>query len=158
MTATVGRPSGLRSRLRQSGQLIPLFALSIFVLMGMMALVIDVSWYWSNTLRVQRAADAAALAGAVWLPGNVPSAYSAARTEATKNGYTGGGAITVSPIQDSQAPGGTNPRQLDVTVTAQVNTFFMRVFGINSVTATRSSKAEYIQPVPMGSPLNYYGV
>jgi hypothetical protein len=34
----------------------------------------------------------------------------------------------------------------------------MRVFGISSITATRSSKAEYIQPVPMGSPLNYYGV
>ncbi len=66
--------------------------------------------------------------------------------------------MTVTPMQDSLVPGGTNPRQLDVTVSAPVNTFFMRIFGITSVTATRTSKAEYVQPVPMGSPLNYYGV
>ena len=147
-----------RARIRQGGQLIPFFALSIFVLLGMMAIVIDVSWYWSNTLKVQRAADAAALAGAVWLPGNVPVAYSTARQEATKNGYTTGSGITVTPIQNSLTSGGTNPNELDVTVTAPVNTFFMRVFGFTSITATRASKAEYIQPVPMGSPLNYYGV
>ncbi len=145
-------------RFGQAGQLIPLFALGIFVLMGMMAIVIDVSWYWSNTLKVQRAADAAALAGAVWLPGNTANAYSTARQEASKNGYTTGGGVTVTPIQDSLTPGGTNPNQLDVTVSAPVNTFFARVFGFTTITATRASKAEYIQPVPMGSPLNYYGV
>ena len=158
MRDEVRRASRLRGRLRKAGQMIPLFALSIFVLMGMMALVIDVSWYWSNTLRIQRAADAAALAGAVWLPGDVTSAYSTARQEATKNGYTGGGGVTVTPIQDSLAPGGTDPRQLNVTVTAPVNTFFMRIFGLPTLNATRTSKAEFVQPVPMGSPLNYYGI
>jgi len=143
---------------RARGQVLPLLALSMFVLVGIMAVVIDVSWYWSNTLRVQRAADAAALAGAVWLPGDVPKAYSTARQEATKNGYTAGSGITVTPIQDSQAVAGGNPNQLDVTVSAPVGTFFMRVFGITNITATRSSKAEYVQAVPMGSPLNYYGV
>ena len=34
----------------------------------------------------------------------------------------------------------------------------MRVFGITSIPATRSSKAEFVLPVPMGSPQNYYGV
>ncbi len=70
---------------------------------------------------------------------------------------TAGGA-TVTPIQDSLAVDGGNPRQLDVTITAPVPTFFMRVFGINSINATRSAKAEYVLPVPMGSPQNYYGV
>lgn len=147
-----------RGRFGSAGQMIPIFALSIFVLMGMMAIVIDVSWYWSNTLRVQRAADAAALAGAVWLPGNVTNAYDTARQEAKKNGYTTGGGVTVTPIQDSQAPGGTDPRQLNVTVTAPVNTFFMRLFGLPQMMATRTSKAEFVQPVPMGSPLAYYGI
>jgi hypothetical protein len=32
------------------------------------------------------------------------------------------------------------------------------VFGINSLTATRTGKAEFVLPVPMGSPQNYYGV
>jgi Flp pilus assembly protein TadG len=158
MNDDVRRAARSRSRLRGAGQMIPLFALSIFVLMGMTAVVIDLSWYWSNTLRVQRAADAAALAGAVWLPGDVTTAYSTALQEATKNGYTTGGGVTVTPIQDSQAPGGTDPRQLNVTVSAQVNTFFMRVFGLPSIMASRTSKAEFVQPVPMGSPLAYYGI
>jgi hypothetical protein len=126
-----------------------MFAGAIFVLLLMMALVIDVSWYWANTLRVQRAADAAAMAGAVWLPGDVAKATSSAQTEATKNGYSSG----VTPTQD-----GVDPHQLDVTITTPVPTFFMRVMGVQSITATRTSKAVYVQKLPMGSPLAYYGV
>ena len=59
----------------------------------------------------------------------------------------------VTPTQDSN-----NPRQLDVTISTPVQTFFARVLGINSFNATRSAKAIYVQPVPMGSPLAYYGV
>ena len=39
--------------------------MSIIVFVGLCAIVIDVSWYWANSLRMQRAADAAALAGVV---------------------------------------------------------------------------------------------
>ena len=45
-----------------------------------------------------------------------------------------------------------------MTISAPVGTFFMRIFGIPSLTAVRSSKAEFVLPVPMGSPENYYGV
>ena len=144
---------------RQRGQVLVVFAASIFLFVAILAVVIDVSWYWANNLRVQRAADAAALAGVVWLPGAQGSAYTAARDEATKNGYTGGvGGVIVSPQQDSVVNPGGDPRQLDVTVSAPVNTFFMRLFGINQITARRTGKAIYVQPVPMGSPQNYYGV
>ena len=84
-------------RLAARGQMLVLFVLSIFVLTGIIAIVVDVSWYWANTLRVQRAADAAALAGVVWLPGNPATAYSTAMDEATKNGYDDGVAGVVSP-------------------------------------------------------------
>ncbi len=50
------------------------------------------------------------------------------------------------------------PTQMDVTVSAPVPTFFMRIFGINTIDATRSAKALIQLPVPMGSPLNYYGI
>jgi Flp pilus assembly protein TadG len=150
-------PGAARSRKRQNGQILVIFVGGLIALIGIVAVVVDVSWYWANTLRVQRAADAAALAGAVYLPGNVSNAYAYAAIEATKNGYTTGGGTTVVPLQDT-ANGGTDPRQLDVTISAPVQTFFMRVFGINSITATRTSKAIYVQPVPMGSPENYYGV
>ncbi len=145
------------------GQVLVIFVMSAFVFVGMCAVVLDVAWYWANTLRVQRAADAAALAGAVLLPGDVSNAVLRARAEAAKNGYTAGGGVVVTPCSDANLPlgctgGGGNDRQLNVTVTAPVPTYFMRLFGINSINATRSSKGEYVLPVPMGSPENYYGV
>ncbi len=149
-----GRDADARPRSRASGQLLVLFAVSIVVLTGITAIVVDVSWYWANTLRVQRAADAAALAGAVWLPGQPVTAFSTARAEAVKNGYTNGvGSVVITPTQDS-----VDPRELDVSVSAPVNTFFMRVFGINTITARRTATAIFVQPVPMGSPQAYYGV
>ncbi|GEM_PF-1184675 len=148
------RLATIRATARGRGQMLVLFVVSIFVLTGITAVVVDISWYWANTLRVQRAADAAALAGVVWLPGAPGSAYSTAATTATQNGYTDGvNGVTVYAIKDS-----LNSRRLFVTVTAPVNTFFMKIFGIQSLTASRTSKAEYVLPVPMGSPENYYGV
>jgi hypothetical protein len=145
--------SGHARRRRSGGQVIVMFAGGLVFFIGLMAIVIDVSWYWANTLRVQRAADAAALAGAVYLPGDLTSAKLYAANEATKNGYTAGGGVVVNPVQDIN-----DPRQLDVTVSAPVGTFFMRVFGLPTITASRTAKAVYVQPVPMGSPENYYGI
>ena len=78
----------IRGRERSRGQVLVIFALSAFVFVGMCAVVVDVAWYWANLLRVQRAADSAALAGAVLLPGDVPNAVLRAKAEATKNGFT----------------------------------------------------------------------
>lgn len=152
--ARTTRATDSRRRHASRGQVLVIFAGALVTLLSISAVVIDVSWYWANTLRVQRAADAAALAGVVDLPGNIPGAKTAAVTAAEQNGYTNGaGGVTVTPTQDA-----SNDRQLDVTVTAPVGTFFMRLVGINSITATRASKALYVLPVPMGSPLNYLGV
>jgi len=151
-------PGRTRSRLRQRGQVLAIFAGATILFIGILAVVIDVSWYWANSLRVQRAADAAALAGAVWLPGNVGNAQNAAYDEATKDGYTSGSGVTITAQQDSAVVAAGNPDQLDVSVSAPVKTFFMRLFGINTITATRSSKAVYVLPVPMGSPQAYYGI
>jgi Flp pilus assembly protein TadG len=151
-------------RERSRGQVLVIFAGAAFVLFGLSALVIDVSWYWANTLRVQRAADAAALAGVVSLPGNVSGAQTAAQNAAVANGYSVTQACQSDGATPKNVPGicsnpdPENNRQLDVTVSADVGTFFMRLFGINKITATRSSKAQYVVPVPMGSPQNYYGV
>ncbi len=142
-------------RQRSRGQVLVIFAGAIFLMMMLMAIVIDVSWYWVNSLRAQRAADAAALAGAVMLPQQVPSAYTLARQEATKNGFTQGvnGVTEVFPQQDNG-----NPRRLNVRIQARIGTFFMRVIGIPQIPIIRYSTAEFTPPVPMGSPQNYYGV
>ncbi len=138
---------------RERGQVLALFALSLFVITGMVAIVIDISWFWSSALKVQRAADAAALAGVIYLPGDPSSAYTTARAEAAKNGYADGGTTHVATVQNAN-----NPRQLDVTISTPVETFFARLFGMNQITVTETSKAEYSLPVPMGSPQSYLGI
>ena len=145
------------ARRRQRGQVLAIFAVATIVFVGILAVVVDVSFYWASSLKVQRAADAAALAGVVWLPGDVAHGIAAANAAAAENGFPDGGTIDVTPNQDSQVVSNGNPRQMDVTITAPVNTFFMRMFGITKIQATRTSKAVYVLPVPMGSPLNYYG-
>jgi Putative Flp pilus-assembly TadE/G-like len=165
-TGCADRPSAAQAsrRGRGKGQVLVIFVASIFVLLGISAIVVDISWYWANSLRVQRAADAAALAGVVDLPGNVAQAKLDAATAAGQNGY---GGLTVScTASDTPTtspgicayPDAANDRQLDVSMNIPVNTFFMRVFGISSIAAARVSKARYELPVPMGSPLAYYGV
>ena len=79
-------PQARPSQRRKNGQVLVIFVGALIALIGIVAVVVDVSWYWASSLRVQRAADAAALAGAVYLPSDTTSAYLYARDEATKNG------------------------------------------------------------------------
>ena len=67
---------------RERGQVLVIFAGAMIALVALCAVVVDVVWYWTSNLRMQRAADAAALAGVVWLPGNQLKASSVARDEA----------------------------------------------------------------------------
>ena len=138
----------------ERGQALVLFVLLSLVLIGSVAIVTDVSWLWYGNQRMQRAADAAALAGAIYLPGDPAKAYSTARDEATKNGFTSGvNGVTVTPLQDT-----VNKRRLNVTVTGSVGAFFAQSLGISSFASSATGRAEYYLPVPMGSPENYYGV
>ena len=153
-TSPVARPTTAQRRSASRGQVVVIFAGAMLLFAMLSAAVIDLSWYWTNNLRMQRAADAAAQAGAVWLPADVPKAYATARAEAVKNGYTDGtGGFTVTPVQDT-----VNPRRLHVTIAGPIGTYFARIVGINSFAAKRDARAEFTLPVPMGSPENYYGV
>ena len=97
---------------RSRGQVMVIFVAAILTFVGLCAIVVDVSWYWANTLRAQRAADAAALAGAVYLPVDSGSAFAEAQKAAVRNGYTNGvGGVKVIPFVDAD-----DPRQLDVRV------------------------------------------
>ena len=157
-SAASPNPDTIRpARRRQRGQVLAIFAVATIVFVGILAVVVDVSWYWASSLRVQRAADAASLAGVVWLPGDVTRGVAAADAAAAQNGYATGVGVTISANQDSQVTTGGNPNQMDVTISAPVNTFFMRMFGITKIQSTRTSHAVYVLPVPMGSPQNYFG-
>jgi hypothetical protein len=135
-------------------QALILVALLLTSLVGFMGMVVDVAWFQLNLVRVQRAADAGALAGSVYLPGNVPGAITAAKLATAQNGFTD----TVNGVVVTAGQDPVNTQLLNVTVTSPVRTWFMRVFGINSISSNRNARAEFILPVPMGSPQNYYGV
>ena len=144
---------------KSAGQVLVLFALTSVMIIGMVAIVIDVAWFWANEQSMQKAADAGALAGAVYLPGNVSQAYTSAIAEAKKNGYVSGtNGVVVTPAQDV-----TNKRRLKVTISGPVQAYFAQVFCAlttctKQISETVSGTAEFTLPVPMGSPQNYYGV
>lgn len=150
----------LRERLDEKGVALPFVALMITVLIGMTALAVDLGWLYLNGSRVQRGADAAALAAVVHLPHNTAGVNSNTISGANANGWdvgslngtpvTGGGPDVAAwrPLSDNR---------LEVTLTAEVPTFFMRVFGMDEVTISRRATAEYIKPVPMGSPSSCFG-
>ncbi len=138
----------------QRGQVLPIFAVMAVVILGGAALLTDAAWWWVNQQRMQRAADAGALAGAIYLPGDRPTAFAKARAESAKNGFTdGAGGVVVTPRVDP-----TDPRRLIVDIDGPVSTNFAKVFSMDSVDASAVGAATYVLPVPMGSPQSYYGV
>jgi hypothetical protein len=81
----------------ERGQAIVLMTLSLVVIMGMAALVLDVGNWFHTKRRLQGTADAAALAGAQLLPNDSSGAQSQALAYANKNGGDVAGAnITVT--------------------------------------------------------------
>lgn len=146
------RTIGNRRSRDSSGYVALLTAMAIVVLFGMAAFAVDVGNWYVTTKRVQRAADAGALAGVPSLPGNPQGAYDIAREYTAVNGYDDAEADTeVVTGLDGQ------PTRLRVTVSSTVENVFGTLLGIPTTTITRSAVADYAGPVPMGSPCNAYG-
>ena len=145
-------PAAIERGGRAGGQIIVMFALSIMLLFGILALVIDVGAMWNESLHVQLAAEAAALAGVPYMPGDFATATTKAQAEATKNGYTTGSGTTVSTAVDAESN-----RRLDVTITRTYSDLLPRPVRHADGTVTRTATGEYTLPVPMGSPLSVYG-
>lgn len=150
----------LSDRLDDRGIALPFVAIMLVLLMGMTALAVDLGWLYLNGSRVQRGADAAALAGVVYLPGDLPEVSVQSVNGANANGWN------VGSINGNPVPGGgpdilewrdLSENRLEVRLTATVPTFFLRVFGMDEVTISRRATAEYIKPVPIGSPFPTFG-
>lgn len=146
-----GDGSGGRMR-GDAGYALLLTAMLIMPLLVAVAFATDLgSWYAQGT-REQRAADAAALAGVVWLDDPLqPTKWdTVAREAATKNGYTNGtNGVTVTVTRVSS-------NQIRVVISKAADQYFSKLF-LNGQTITRSAISEFNEPVPMGSPRNYLG-
>jgi hypothetical protein len=131
----------------------PFLAITLVVLLGFAGLGVDFWQWWHASQRLQRAADAGALAGVIYMPANSSSARSTATDAAGANGYAASG-VQIFTSSDEAA---LRPNQLRVQVTQTVRNGFLGVFGIHNTTIRRDAIAEYSGTVPMGSPINQMG-
>ncbi len=128
-------------RKSESGQAIVLMVISLAVLTGMAALVLDVGVWMRTDRRLQATADAAALAGAQQLPDSPGNARAMALDYANRNGgdVQAGGGITVSST--------FNPNDT-IQVRAEKNQpgIFSRILGVDSADIHASAKARVDTP------------
>jgi Flp pilus assembly protein TadG len=148
MHVVTPKPLG-RGRTDERGVILVWLAVMMVVLLGMGALGIDIAHLYQVKTDAQKAADAAALAGAVYLPDTNARAVSQATAIAQKNGFA----------TDSSGTGAdsSRPSQMNVKVTKRVDNFLAGVLGITQSTVTAKASAEYLKPTFMGSPTNQFG-
>ena len=145
----------------EKGAALPFVAVLLVLLLGITAFAVDLGWVYLNGARLQRAADSSALAGVVYLPGDIPNVIANAVNGANANGWDIG-SVNGAPV------GGGGPEDLDwrsladnkleVTLSTNVPTFFLKVLGINDFDISRVATAEYVKPVPIGSPDPCFGI
>ena len=138
-----------------TGAALPLAASMLVVLRGMAAFATDLAWFYLNGTRIQRAADAAALAGVVFVNDSMTNVTTAALDVATRNGYPDQAPGSYPQVVVAPVPGKTN--QIQVTITDEVPTFFLKVFGMSSQVIARTSTAEFVPPLRLGSPFATMG-
>ena len=117
-----------------SGQILPLMGLLVFVIIGLMGLAVDVGRIYVARAQLGRAVDAAALAGAKQLP-NITAADGKARAYIAANDPDATIDVQVYPDVPSQ--------QVGVKATKTIHTIFMRVFGIKTVHVTNDALAGF---------------
>jgi hypothetical protein len=137
---------------KESGAVAVLVAMLLVVFMGCAAIAVDLGREQVVAAQLQKAADAGALAGAVYLPGDLPTAQSVAKSVALQNVRVGlAGPVTVTSVV------GARPTQLVVTVSGPMTFVFGQAIGISGTTVTRAATADFAGPTPMGSPCNVFG-
>jgi Flp pilus assembly protein TadG len=146
----------------ESGNILAITAVSMFVLVAVLGFAIDVGHFRCVQRQLQRAADAAALAGAleVRVCGNVSNCsvmQSAAQNAIAENGLTAGtfltqctGTVGSSGVtlmlnnpacENSSDPNANNDNYVEAVMTEQVPTYFMSLLGIPSVHVSARAEA-----------------
>jgi hypothetical protein len=134
-------PQNARGR-RESGQMLILFVLMLGVLMGFVAMSIDVGLILHERRSQQNAADAAALAAVAELPESPSLAVAAAKKWAQSNGYgpSSGATVTVNtPYQG-------NPGAVEVIVEKNTPFIFALALGLDNIDVSARAVAEVEPP------------
>ncbi|NND01632.1 MAG: hypothetical protein HKN91_02495 [Acidimicrobiia bacterium] len=137
----------------ERGATLVLASAVLVVLIGMAGFSVDLGWLYSQRTEATKAAESAALAGVVHMPNPTSQAwgpgaegFDIARDIAERKGYEHGVDAVVTPLQVAGFP-----NRLRVDVTRDVGTFFMRVFGVDTVQIDSTATAEQTPPLKIGS-------
>ncbi len=126
----------------ERGQSIVILAGGILVLLGFVGLVTDLGYVWARDARLTAAVDSAALAGAPELSlGGLPRADEKAIQFLYTNELPADTAVANFSSAESQSILGA--WEYTITVTWQLDTFFMSVFGFDSINLTKRATAAY---------------
>jgi hypothetical protein len=130
-----------------------MMAIMLVILMGAAAMAVDLGWLFWQSIEIQHGADAGALAGVVYEPNLRTEAHAEGIATAAENGYDNGDPATTVVVLDfvDDPTAVENENQLRVTVTHSVQTFFMKVFGLDSVDIKRTIEPGRL-PVDRGLP------
>jgi Flp pilus assembly protein TadG len=129
----------LRDERGEDGAVVVWLALLIVVLLAFAGWAVDYAHWNDERTKMQKAADAAALAGAVYLPDDAPGAVANAKSVASENGYSSGVDVTILP----------SANQLKVTISQSVKNSFASVVGVGSTGLSKSATGEYESPQPV---------
>jgi Flp pilus assembly protein TadG len=149
--ATAAEPSQPRRATRDRGVAVVLVAVMLFPLLLFAAYGVDLAAWHSRVTYLQKAADAAATAGAVWMP-NLSKATLVANESLDQNKIVSGVGGMVVTISE-----GVTATSLRVTVSDHSADRYLSSVVNGRRVLTRSAEAEYFLPLPLGSPLNYFG-
>ncbi len=125
---------------RERGQVFVIAAILIVPLVAVAGLAVDLGYAYLSVRDAQNAADAAAMAGAIemlqadWTEADVTTAVESA---AAQNGVDVAEDLECCAFQDTDGDGRSD--QITVTVTRPALLFFLRVIGVDSLTAQRSA-------------------
>jgi len=137
------------------GQAIVLLAVGLTVLICATALAVDGARFYAEGLRVQKAADEAALASVTQA-----SIYGAAAGTLSATDIVTRNLPVSNPVTVSVTAAFSNSVTNQERVVVQENSFpflFAPVFGLKFGTITREATAQYVAPLPMGNPSNQLG-
>jgi hypothetical protein len=133
-----------------------LFALMAVLLLVITGLAIDAGVSYFSSDQVERAAAAGALAGVVYLPGDLPDATQTALIEVARNGFPNKGSGSCPDNSSAPSPcvvvTQTTTNELTVTVQVTVPTTFLQLLGFGPHVVQRSATAEYLPPIALGQP------
>ena len=149
-----GRSAEERTKGEQ-GFVLAVTALMMVPLLVFTAFAVDLGAWYGQGAKMQRAVDAASLAGVVQLP-NKPNAVAAVQATLAKNGfpYTCVIAPSTGPCVITY-PNGAG-QQLNVSITTSATQYFSKIV-LKSETLHRDATAVYNLKIPLGSPSNVFG-